>query len=78
MEANMQEYIKKQLEIIQKINRATILMLQTQTNMLSDLEDMQKIITSCVEDVQTYMDGQAARDALQKIAKTEIDNKRTM
>lgn len=78
MEANMQEYIKKQLEIIQKINRATILMLQTQTNTLSDLEDMQKIISDYVEDMQRYMDRQVARDALQKISKTEIDNKRTM
>ena len=74
----MQGYIERQLEVIQKINHATTLMLQTQTNMLSDLEDMQKIITSCVEDVQTYMDGQAASDILQKIAKTEIDNKRMM
>ena len=74
----MQEYIKKQLEIIQKINRATILMLQTQTNTLSDLEDMQKIISDYVEDMQRYMDRQVARDALQKISKTEIDNKRTM
>ena len=78
MEANMQEYIKKQLEIIQKINRATILMLQTQTNTLSDLEDMQKIISDYLEDMQRYMDRQVARDALQKISKTEIDNKRTM
>ena len=74
----MQEYIKKQLEIIQKINRATILMLQTQTNTLSDLEDMQKIISDYLEDMQRYMDRQVARDALQKISKTEIDNKRTM
>ena len=74
----MQEYIKKQLEIIQKINRATILMLQTQTNTLSDLVEMQKVITNYIEDIQNYMDGQAARDALQKIAKTEIDNKRMM
>ena len=78
MEANMQEYIKKQLEIIQKINRATILMLQTQTNTLSDLEDMQKIISDYVEDMQRYMDRQVARDALQKISKTEIDKKRKM
>lgn len=74
----MQEYIKKQLEIIQKINRATILMLQTQTNTLSDLEDMQKIISDCVDELQDYMDRQAAKDALQKISKTEIDNKRMM
>ena len=74
----MQEYIKKQLEIIQKINRATILMLQTQTNTLSDLVEMQKVITNYIEDIQNYMDRQAARDALQKIAKTEIDNKRMM
>lgn len=74
----MQEYIKKQLEIIQKINRATILMPQTQTNTLSNLEDMQKIISDYVEDMQRYMDRQVARDTLQKISKTEVDNKRTM
>ena len=74
----MQEYIKKQLEIIQKINRATILMLQTQTNTLSDLVEIQKVITSYIEDIQRYIDGQIARDALQKILKTEIDNKRMM
>lgn len=67
----MQEYIKKQLEIIQKINRATILMLQTQTNTLSDLEDMQKIISDCVDELQDYMDRQAARDSLQKYISTK-------
>lgn len=74
----MEEYIKKQLEIIQKINRATTLMLQTQANALNDLGDIQEIISDYVKDVQRYMDRQAARDALQKISKTEIDNKGTM
>ena len=67
----MQEYIKKQLEIIQKINRATILMLQTQTNTLSDLVEMQKVITSYIEDIQNYMDRQAAKDSLQKYISTK-------
>lgn len=67
----MQEYIKKQLEIIQKINRATILMLQTQTNTLSNLEDMQKIISDYVEDMQRYMDRQVAKDSLQKYISTK-------
>lgn len=70
----MQEYIKKQLEIIQKINRATILMLQTQTNTLSDLEDMQKIISDYVEDMQRYMDRQVAKDSLQKYISTKRMN----
>lgn len=74
----MQEYIKKQLENINKINRIITLMLRTQTNTLSDLVEMQKVITSYIEDIQNYMDGQVAKDALQKIAKTEIDNKRMM
>lgn len=74
----MQEYIKKQLENINKINRIITLMLRTQTNTLSDLVEMQKVITSYIEDIQNYMDRQTARDALQKIAKTEIDNKRMM
>ena len=74
----MQEYIKKQLENINKINRIITLMLRTQTNTLSDLEDMQKVIISYIEDIQNYMDRQVARDALQKILKTEIDNKRMM
>lgn len=71
----MQEYIKKQLEIIQKINRATILMLQTQTNTLSDLVEMQKVITSYIEDIQRYIDGQIAKDSLQKYISTKTDNK---
>lgn len=74
----MQEYIKKQLENINKINRIITLMLRTQTNTLSDLVEMQKVITSYIEDIQRYIDGQVAKDALQKILKTEIDNKRTM
>lgn len=69
----MQEYIKKQLENINKINRIITLMLQTQTNTLSDLVEMQKVITNYIEDIQNYMDRQVARDALQKIVKTEIN-----
>ena len=69
----MKEYIKKQLENINKINRIITLMLQTQTNTLSDLVEMQKVITNYIEDIQNYMDRQVARDALQKIVKTEIN-----
>lgn len=71
IEVNMEEYIKKQLEIIQKINRATTLMLRTQTNALSDLEEMQKVITSYIEDIQNYMDRQVAKDSLQKYISTK-------
>lgn len=69
----MQEYIKKQLENLNKINRIITLMLQTQTNTFSDLVEMQKVITTYIEDIQNYMDRQVARDALQKIVKTEIN-----
>ena len=67
----MQEYIKKQLENINKINRIITLMLRTQTNTLSDLVEMQKVITSYIEDIQNYMDRQVARDALQKYISTK-------
>lgn len=70
----MQEYIKKQLENINKINRIITLMLRTQTNTLSDLVEMQKVITSYIEDIQNYMDRQVARDALQKILKKDDVN----
>ena len=71
----MQEYIKKQLENINKINRIITLMLQTQTNTLSDLVEMQKVITSYIEDIQRYIDGQIAKDSLQKYISTKTDNK---
>ena len=71
----MQEYIKKQLENINKINRIITLMLQTQTNTLSDLVEMQKVITGYIEDIQNYMDGQIAKDSLQKYISTKTDNK---
>ena len=71
----MQEYIKKQLENINKINRIITLMLQTQTNTLSDLVEMQKVITSYIEDIQRYIDGQVAKDSLQKYISTKTDNK---
>lgn len=71
----MQEYIKKQLENINKINRIITLMLQTQTNTLSDLVEMQKVITGYIEDIQNYMDGQVAKDSLQKYISTKTDNK---
>ena len=67
----MQEYIKKQLENINKINRIITLMLRTQTNTLSDLVEMQKVISSYIEDIQNYMDRQVARDALQKYISTK-------
>lgn len=70
----MQEYIKKQLENINKINRIITLMLRTQTNTLSDLVEMQKVISSYIEDIQNYMDRQVARDALQKISKKDDVN----
>ena len=71
----MQEYIKKQLENINKINRIITLMLRTQTNTLSDLVEMQKVITSYIEDIQRYIDGQIAKDSLQKYISTKTDNK---
>lgn len=71
----MQEYIKKQLENINKMNRIITLMLQTQTNTLSDLVEMQKVITSYIEDIQNYMDRQVAKDSLQKYISTKTDNK---
>ena len=71
----MQEYIKKQLENINKINRIITLMLRTQTNTLSDLVEMQKVITSYIEDIQRYIDGQVAKDSLQKYISTKTDNK---
>lgn len=71
----MKEYIKKQLENINKINRIITLMLQTQTNTLSDLVEMQKVITSYIEDIQRYIDGQIAKDSLQKYISTKTDNK---
>ena len=71
----MQEYIKKQLENINKINRMITLMLRTQTNTLSDLVEMQKVITSYIEDIQRYIDGQIAKDSLQKYISTKTDNK---
>lgn len=67
----MQEYIKKQLENINKINRIITLMLRTQTNTLSDLVEMQKVITSYIEDIQNYMDRQVAKDSLQKYISTK-------
>ena len=67
----MQEYIKKQLENINKINRIITLMLRTQTNTLSDLVEMQKVISSYIEDIQNYMDRQAAKDSLQKYISTK-------
>lgn len=71
----MKEYIKKQLENINKINRIITLMLQTQTNTLSDLVEMQKVITTYIEDIQRYIDGQIAKDSLQKYISTKTDNK---
>lgn len=71
----MKEYIKKQLENINKINRIITLMLRTQTNTLSDLVEMQKVITSYIEDIQRYIDGQIAKDSLQKYISTKTDNK---
>ena len=71
----MQEYIKKQLENINKINRIITLMLQTQTNTLSDLVEMQKVITTYIEDIQRYIDGQITKDSLQKYISTKTDNK---
>ena len=71
----MQEYIKKQLENINKINRIITLMLRTQTNTLSDLVEMQKVITSYIEDIQNYMDRQVAKESLQKYISTKTDNK---
>ena len=71
----MQEYIKKQLENINKINRIITLMLRTQTNTLSDLVEMQKVITTYIEDIQRYIDGQIAKDSLQKYISTKTDNK---
>ena len=71
----MQEYIKKQLENINKMNRIITLMLRTQTNTLSDLVEMQKVITSYIEDIQRYIDGQIAKDSLQKYISTKTDNK---
>lgn len=71
----MQEYIKKQLENINKINRIITLMLQTQTNTLSDLVEMQKVIINYIEDIQNYMDRQVAKDSLQKYISTKTDNK---
>ena len=71
----MQEYIKKQLENINKMNRIITLMLRTQTNTLSDLVEMQKVITSYIEDIQRYIDGQVAKDSLQKYISTKTDNK---
>lgn len=71
----MQEYIKKQLENINKMNRIITLMMRTQTNTLSDLVEMQKVITSYIEDIQRYIDGQIAKDSLQKYISTKTDNK---
>ena len=71
----MQEYIKKQLENINKINSIITLMLQMQTNTLSDLVEMQKVITTYIEDIQRYIDGQITKDSLQKYISTKTDNK---
>lgn len=74
----MQEYLNKQWGLIGKMNRSITLMMQSQTKIVNDIAEFQKVVVNCVDELQDYMDGQAARDALQKIAKTEIDNKRTM
>lgn len=74
----MQEYLKKQWELIGKMNRSITLMMQSQTKIVNDIAEFQKVVVNCVDELQDYMDRQVARDALQKIAKTEIDNKRTM
>lgn len=74
----MQEYLKKQWELIGKMNRSITLMMQSQTKIVNDIAEFQKVVVNCVDELQDYMDRQAARDALQKISKTEIDNKRMM
>lgn len=78
MEVNMQEYIKKQWEIIEKMNQSITLMMQSQTKIVNDIAEFQRVVANCVGALQDYMDERVVKDALQKIAKTEIDNKRTM
>lgn len=74
----MQEYLNKQWELIGKMNRSITLMMQSQTKIVNDIAEFQKVVVNCVDELQDYMDRQAARDALQKISKAEIDNKRMM
>lgn len=74
----MQEYLNKQWELIGKMNRSITLMMQSQTKIVNDIAEFQKVVVNCVDELQDYMDRQATRNALQKILKTEIDNKRMM
>lgn len=74
----MQEYIKKQWELIEKMNQSITLMMQSQTKIVNDIAEFQRVVANCVGELQDYMDKRVDKDVLQNKTKTEIENKRTM